>query len=156
MKLTLLLSLLLTAQVSFAQSLKEKKQKQEMLERVDSLTLKIDESRDALEKEDVVVACAKINEIFGLLPDHLVSIGSRMNPLDSKVMRMEQETKMFLIDIHKRSNICAFGETGEYLDIKETSKKLKSMKKALRKQKKRISKSDTNYNNKYNYYYEFH
>lgn len=156
MKLGLMLALLLMSQVALAETIKGKQIKAEMVTRVDTLITKITDSRDALDKEDVVTACAKINEIFKILPDHLVSIGTRMNLFDPKVIRMEQETKMFLIYIHQRSNICASGEnTGENLDLQETQKKLKSMSKMLVKQKKRIKKSSTEYNNTYNYYYEF-
>lgn len=156
MKFALMLVLLLSTQLGLSQTLREKRIKEEMLDRLDSLVFMIDESREALKREDVVTACHKINEIFRLLPDHLVAIGTRMNIFDSKVMRMENETKMFLIYIHQRKNICSFGETGENLDIGETSKKLKSMGKKLKKQKKKISRKETSFENSYHYYYEFY
>lgn len=156
MKSGLILVLLLVSQLSFAQTLKEKKIKEEMLKRTDTLISLTQEGREALKVEDVVNACKKINELFRLLPVHLVSIGTRMNLFDPKVIQMENETKMFLIDMHKRSNICATGETGENLDIGKTDKQFKNMIKAFEKQKKRIKKSDTDYDNTYNYYYEFH
>ncbi len=156
MKLGLMLAFLLLSQVALAETIKGKQIKAEMMTRIDSLITKITDGRDALDREDVVTACAKINEIFEILPKHLVSIGTRMNLFDPKVIRMEQESKMFLIYIHQRSNICASGaSTGENLDLQETQKKLKSMSKMLVKQKKRIKKSSTEYNNTYNYYYEF-
>lgn len=155
MKFGLMFALLLTSQVTFAQSLKEKKVKEEMLLRTDSLMTKIDEARASLDKEEVASACDKIDEIFKLLPDHLVSIGTRMNLFDPAVIRMENESKMHLIWIHQRHNICNNGTRGENLDIGDTDKKLKSMKKQLEKQKKKIKKSDTDYENTYNYYYEF-
>lgn len=156
MKLGLMLALLLMSQVALAETIKGKKIKAEMMKRVDTLITKITDARDALDREDVVTACGKINEIFKTLPDHLVAIGTRMNLFNAKIIRMEQETKMFLIYIHQRSNICASGDsTGENLDLDETEKKLKSMSKMLVKQKKRIKKSSTEYNNTYNYYYEF-
>lgn len=156
MKFGLMLALLLMSQLALAETVRGKKVKEEMLSRTDVLITNITDARDALEQEDVSKACEKINEIFKLLPDHLVSIGTRMNLLNSKVIRMEQETKMFLIYVHQRSNICASSsEPGENLDIKETQKKLKSMSKMLVKQKKLIKKSSTEYQNRYNYYYEF-
>jgi hypothetical protein len=155
MKFGLMLALLLTSQITFAQTLKEKKVKEEMLLRADSLITKIDEARASLDKEEVVSACDKIDEIFKLLPDHLIGIGTRMNLFDPDVIRMENESKMHLIYIHQRHNICNNGQRGENLDMGETGKKLKSMKKAIEKQKKKIKKSDTDYENTYNYYYEF-
>lgn len=156
MKTVFMLFLLLVSQLTFAQTLKEKKIKEEMLKRVDSLITKTEEGRKALKEEDVEEACNIINSLFKVLPDHLVSIGTRMNLLDSKIIKMENETKMFLIDMHRRSNICASGdEIGENLDIGETDKQFKKMNKSFEKQKKRIKKEETNYNNYYNYYYEF-
>ena len=155
MKSTLVLLLLLVSQLSFAQTLKEKKVKQEMLDRADVLIAKVSEARLALDKEDVVTTCERINELFKLYPDHLVGIGTRMNIFDGSIVKIENEAKMSLIYFHQQSNVCARGETGEYLDIGETKKKLKSIRKELEKQKKKIKKSDTDYENTYNYYYEF-
>lgn len=156
MKFGLMLVLLLVSQLSMADTIRGRQLKDEMVTRLDSLITKISDGRDALEQEDVAKTCEIINEVFKLLPDHLVSIGTRMNLLNSKVIRMEQETKMFLIYIHQRSNICASSnEPGINLDLKETKKKLKNMSKMLVKQKKLIKKSSTEYNNTYNYYYEF-
>ena len=155
MKIGLMLILLTLSQIAVAQSLKEKKDKLVIMNRVDALIVAINEGRVSLEKEDVVSVCTKINDIFKILPDHLLSIGTRMNLFDSKVIKMENETKMFLIYIHQRSNICSNGETGENLDISETKQKFKSMKRMLEKQKKIIKKLDTDYENTYNYYYEF-
>lgn len=155
MKFGLMLALFLTSQVTFAQSIKERKVKEEMLSRADSLITKIEEARASLEKEEVSAACDKIDEIFKLLPEHLIGIGTRMNLFDPAVIRMENESKMHLIYIHQRHNICNNGIRGENLDLSETDKKLKSMKKAIEKQKKKIKKSDTDYENTYNYYYEF-
>lgn len=155
MKLGLMFALLLLSQLALAESVRGKRIKEEMLTRVDNLILQIEESREALDREDVITACQKINDIFKVIPKHLVAIGTSMNLLDSKVIRMEQETKMFLIYMHQRSNICGQGETGEYLDLDETDKKLKSMRKMLEKQRKLIRKRDTDYENTYHYYYEF-
>lgn len=155
MKYALMFVLLLTSQMTSAQTLREKKVKEEMLSRADVLITKINEARISLDKEEVAAACDKIDEIFKLLPDHLVGIGTHMNLFDPAVIKMENESKMHLIYIHQRHNICNNGVRGEYLDMGETDKKLKSMKKAIEKQKKKIKKSDTDYENTYNYYYEF-
>jgi hypothetical protein len=156
MQLRLIILMLFLSPFAFGQSLKDKRIKEEMLNRVDTLTEKVQITRDYLKQEDVVLACKTINEIFKILPDHLVSIGTRMNLFDPQVINMEHETKLFLIYVHQRSNICAQGETGENLDISEVDKKFKSTKKIFEKQKKKIKKSDTTYENLYNYYYEFH
>lgn len=156
MQLRLIILMLFLSPFAFGQSLKDKRIKEEMLNRVDTLTEKVQITRDYLKQEDVVLACKTINEIFKILPDHLVSIGTRMNLFDPQVINMEHETKLFLIYVHQRSNICSQGEASENLDISEVDKKFKSTKKIFEKQKKKIKKSDTTYENLYNYYYEFH
>lgn len=155
MKAAIIMALVLMTQVASAQTLKEKKIKIEMLDRVDGLISRVVDARAALKKEDVALACDKIDEMFKILPDHLMAVGTNMDLFDPKIIKIENESKMFLIDIHMRSNICSRGERGENLDIKETDKKLKKMKSALEKQKKRITKEDTNFSNNYSYYYEF-
>lgn len=152
----LILLMLFMSQFAFGQSLKEKRVKEEMLNRVDLLIEKVQQTRTYLENEEVALSCKLINDVFKILPEHLMSVGTRMNLFDPQIIKMENETKLFLIYIHQRSNICGVGETGENLDIKETDKKMKSAKKMFEKQKKKIKKSDTNYDNLYNYYYEFH
>jgi hypothetical protein len=154
MKLLIVFTLLMS-QFSFAETMKERRIKEEMLTRVDTLVIKVDEGREALAKEDVISACQKVEDLFGLLPKHLVSIGTKMNLFDKNVIKMERETKVFLIDMHMTSNICKSGKDAENLDMEKTDTKFKNMRKAFVKQKKRIQKSDTNYENVYNYYYEF-
>lgn len=138
-----------------AQSIKEIRDKEIVLNRVDSLISQIDECRAFLDDQNVVEACKKINHIFQILPDHLMAIGTKLDMFDSKNIKMEAETRLILIDIHKRKNICQIGEDGENLDITETNEKLKSIRKILLKQKKRLNKSNMGYNNFYHYYYEF-
>lgn len=155
MKLYFLAFTLLIGNLSYAETMKDKKTKEEMLARVDTLIQKSQEGRDAIEKEDVVLACQKINDIFEILPKHLMSIGTKMDLFDKDVIKMEKETKAFLIDIHMTSNICKSGSNAENLDIEEAGKKFKVLNKAFTKQKKRIKKEDTDFDNIYNYYYEF-
>ena len=155
MKLALLLGLLLSLSSVGAQTLREKKIKKEMLERTDLLITKVIEARLALDKEDVAVACKKINELFELYPAHLTSIGTHMDLFDSKTVKIKNEALEQLIYMHQQSNVCAHGEGHEYLDMGAVDKKLKKIKKSLEKQKKTIKKSDTDYENIFHYEYEF-
>jgi hypothetical protein len=155
MKLGLILACLMLSNISLAQSLRDKRIKQEMLDRVDTLVTKINEVMSSLEREDPVMGCNTLSDIFKLVPDHLMGIGTRMNLFDPAVIKMEHESKLDLIEVHKLINICNNGVYGENVDLKGTVKFLKSMKKRLAKQKKKISKKDTDYENTYNYYYEF-
>ncbi len=155
MKFILLFILMVGSSVK-AQSLHERKTKEQMLTRTDDLILKLEESSFALEREDVSLACKKMNHIFKILPDHLISIGTKMNMFNPQVIKMENQTRAFLIFIHQQTNICKRGETGEYLDITEVLKRFKSANKMFEKQRGDIKKLDTDFENAYNYYYEFH
>lgn len=157
MKMLFTFILLVSTQLVLADSISSRKIKEEMLTRVDMLIEKSAKGREAVKKENMEEACKLIKEIFAILPDHLIAIGTRMDLFDQKVIEMENQSKMFLIDMHKRSNICNSSENaGDNLDIDETDKQFKTMKKAFEKQRKKIKKSDTDYENSYNYYYEFH
>lgn len=155
MKFGLMLICLLACQMSFAQSMRSKKVKEEMLSRVDVLTEKVQATRDALEKEDVVLACSKIQEMFEIYPEHLKAIGTYMDLFKSKNVAAKNQALEHLIFVHRQSLICKQGKDSEYLDLGKVDKKLKSMKKELAKQKKVITKADTDYQNTFYYEYEF-
>ena len=157
MKLLFTLAIMLSAQFTIADSINSKKNKEEMLTRVDSLIEKTKAGQVAVKNEEMEKVCIAINELFKLIPDHLIAIGSKMDLFDSKDIEMENQTKYFLIDMHKRNNICESTEkAGDNLEIDDTKKQFKTMIKAFAKQKKKISKSDTDFENDYNYSYEFH
>ena len=79
MKISLILATFLMCQISFAQTIKDKRIKQEMIDRTALLIEKVESTREDLEKEDVVNACKKIKEIFIIFPDHLKGIGSHLD-----------------------------------------------------------------------------
>ena len=91
MKFTLILAALLISQLSFAQSVREKRIKQEMLDRTDLLIEKVEGARDDLDHEDVNNACKKIKEVFALYPDHLKGIGSHLDLDRSKTIKAKDE-----------------------------------------------------------------
>jgi hypothetical protein len=155
MKIGLLTLAFFISQLCFAQTLNEKKIKSEMIERTELLIIKANDAREAIKVEDMARVCDRIDEMFKTFPDHLMSIGQRMDLFKKKIIKLENETKMFLIDVHRRSLICQKGIRGEHLDIKETDQQLKGMIKSLKKQKKIIEKEDVGFENSYSYYYEF-
>lgn len=155
MKIALILMSIFICQFSFSQTMKEKREKKEILDRLALIIGHVEKARSALDIEDVSSTCDHIQDIFKILPDHLIAIGTKMNFFDNKVIRIEEETRVYLIDIHRKKLICAKGNKGENLDMGETSSDLKKMQKAFKKQLKTIEKLDTDYNNNYNYWYEF-
>lgn len=144
---------LMLTQFAFGETIREKEIKDEMLSRVNTLILKAEEGKTAVKTGNVEPICKVINEFFKILPDHLLAIGTRMNLLNGKVMKMENETKTLLIYTHQKHNIC--DNDPKQLDLEELDKKFSKMGKMFKDQRRRIEKSDTNYNNIYNYYYEF-
>ena len=155
MKFTLLALALLVSQLSFAQTIKEQKVKQEMLERTDVLIEKVVSAREDLSKDDVVSACKKIKEIFELYPAHLTSIGSHLDFEKNKTVKAKDVALSQLVFMHKTSQLCDRGTDSEYVDPGLLGKELKFTLKSLEKQKKTIQKGDTGSENKFYYEYEF-
>lgn len=155
MKFGLILLTLLIAQSGFAQSMREKRIKEEMLQRVATLLHKIDDTRNDLDREDVVNACSKIKEMFVIYPDHVKAIGSHMSLFEGRTVDAKNEALTQLIFMHKQTLLCDQGTDCEYVDPKQLSKELKKIGKSLKKQGKTIKKSDTGYDNTFYYHYEF-
>lgn len=155
MKFSLILATLLMSQLSFAQSIREKRIKQEMIDRTELLIEKVEGAREDLDREDVLSACKKIKEVFVLYPDHLKSIGSHLDLERSRSVKAKDEALSQLIFIHKKSLLCAQGKDSEYVDAKKLRKELKQTLSSLEKQRKVIRKSDTNNENSFYYEYEF-
>ncbi|MBA2403903.1 MAG: hypothetical protein H0V66_03960 [Bdellovibrionales bacterium] len=155
MKLSLILATLFMCQLTFAQSVREKRIKQEMLDRTNTLIEKVEGAREDLEKEDVVSACKKVKELFILYPEHLKSIGSHLDLDRNRTIRAKDQALNQLIYIHRQSLICDQGKDSEYVDPKKLRKELKEVENSLKDQRKTIKKSDTDNENKFEYYYEF-
>jgi hypothetical protein len=155
MKFTLILATLLISQLSFAQSAREKRIKQEMLDRTDLLIEKVEGAREDLDHEDVINACKKIKELFVLYPSHLKSIGSHLDLDRSKTIKAKDEALNQLIFVHKKSLLCDQGKDSEFVDAKKLRKELKETLNTLQKQRKVIKRSDTDNENSFYYEYEF-
>jgi hypothetical protein len=155
MKFTIMLVTLLLSQLSFAQSIKEKRIKQEMLDRVELLIEKVELTREELEKEDVVNACKTIKEMFQIFPEHLKGIGSRMDFEKRRTIKAKDLALNELIFMHKQSLICDQGKDAENVDPKKLRKELKDVLHALKKQRRIIKRADTSSENSFYYRYEF-
>jgi hypothetical protein len=155
MKFGLILLTLILCQTGFAQTQHEINIKKEMVDRVELLISKVEEARDDLDKHDASAACKKIQEIFVIFPDHLKAIGTHLDLFKSKDIKAKDDALEELIYFHRESLVCKKGKDSEYVDSKDLDKKLKNVLKALKKQKKLISKSSTDYENSFSYEYEF-
>jgi hypothetical protein len=154
MKFSLLLASLLLSQLSFAQTIKEKKTKQEMLNRTELIITTIEGAREDLKIEDVDSACKKINELFVLYTPHVESIGQHLDFFRHRENKAKDEALSQLIFMHRHVIICAQGKDSEYVDPKKLRKELKEIEKSLKSQRKTIKKSDTSNENSFKYYYE--
>jgi len=154
-KLSIIFGLILMGQSAFAQTLKERKIKEAMLERTDKMIALVHEARENLDQEQVIEACKKIDEVFGLYPSHLKDIGSKMNVLQGRPNKAKNEALEGLIFFHRQSLICKQGQDAEYVDPDLLDKDLKRMKKSLTKQRRIIKRNSTGYNNSFSYRYEF-
>ena len=140
---------------AFAVSAFEKKNKEEMSERTDTLISKIATARAHLKKEEVKEACDEIQEMLRIYPEHLKSIGQHMNNYKTKVAVARDEVLQQMIFVHRQSVVCGQGENSEHVDPKDLDKKLKKISKSLKKQKKLINKERANQENEFYYRYEF-
>lgn len=155
MKLITTIVTMLILSSAFAESAFEKKKKQEMLKRVDSLLTEVDSAREHLEKDEVKEACSDLQDMLKIYPDHLKAVGSHMNNYKTKVLVARDEVLQQLIFVHRQAVVCGQGENAEHVDGKDLGKKLKKIKKSLLKQRKLIDKEDTDYQNEFYYRYEF-
>ena len=155
MKLSIIMGLILMGQSVYAQTLKERKIKQAMLERADKMINLVVEARQDLDQDQINDACKKVDEVFGLYPSHLKDIGSKMNVLEGRPNKAKNEALEGLIFFHRQSLICKQGQDSEYVDPDLMNKDLKRMKKSLKKQRRIIKNNSTGYNNSFSYRYEF-
>ncbi len=155
MKYSLILATLLLGHQAFAQTLKETRTKQEMIDRTELLIETVEGAREDLKKEDVENACKKIKQLFVIYPEHVKSIGSHLDFERNRTIRAKDQALNQLIFIHRQSLICDQGTDCEYVDPKKLGKELGQIEKSLKSQRKTIKRSDTGSENKFEYYYEF-
>lgn len=154
--LTLCLGLMAIGTLSAsAGTIREKRFKAEMLTRADALSIKLAEAHKDLETENVKAACEKIIEIFPIYKEHALDIGVRMDPFDHKSAEIRNDSLSELITLDQEKLTCEKGKDSEYVDPLELQKKLRSILKSLKKQKKLIEKKNTGFENFYQYEYDF-
>lgn len=153
MKLTLILASLFLSQLSFAQTLKEKKIKQEMIERTDVLISKISSAKEDIEREDAIGACEKIKEAFKIYPEHVKAIGTHMDISKNRSVEARNEALRHLMLIHRTTLICDSAANCENVDPKKLRRELKETLGSLEKNKKAIIKTSTGSQNYFRYEY---
>jgi hypothetical protein len=155
MKFGLFICLLLAGQMSYAQTMRERKNKEEMLNRVSNMIITVADTRKDLQSLDVIGACEKMEQLFKVYPDHLMSMGTHLYAFDKNTVKATNQALVDLIFIHQQTMICKQGLNCEDVDPRLVGRKLKSMQGNLENHKKLISKSKTHYQNAFNYEYKF-
>jgi chromosome condensin MukBEF ATPase and DNA-binding subunit MukB len=148
-------TLLLAATSANAQTLHEKKNKEIMLKRLDEITSNVTGIRSDLKAEKMGEACTKIKTLFKLYPDHVTDIGVHLDPYQNKDAEIRNDSLNELISLHQDSQNCDQGKSGEYMDIKDLTMKMKKFDKSLKRQRKIIQKANTGFENEFHYDYEF-
>lgn len=163
MKQIFIILTLLLSQVAGAQTLRDKRMKQEMLDRADLIISKVESIRESLKskkhelpsEQKMDEACDTIEDLFEIFPAHLKAIGGKMDLFARKTVWMKNAALDQLIYINKQALICREGKNHEYVDPSAVRKEFGNILESLEKQRKRISKEDTDYNNSFHYEYEF-
>lgn len=155
MKLIIALSLVLASQVSVADTLREKRIKKEMVDRVERLILTTREIRASLKTENVVDACAKVKVMFELYPEHMEAMASHMDLDKKKNTQAIREAVVYQMALHRQSNLCDKGEGSEYVDMELLESEIRVIGKTLEKHRKLIKKGDTDRDNNFSYEYSF-
>jgi hypothetical protein len=126
-----------------------------MLERVSLMIRTTHEARESIKMENISEACAKVEDLFKVYPDHLTDVGQHMNLAKKKINKFKNTIFAQLIDLHQESNTCRSGKAFENVDPKVLSKNLKKLELSLKRQHSLIKKNDTDFENSFYYQYEF-
>lgn len=130
--------------------------KQNMLNRLDEMVSIAITAKEDMDRKDLSSGCLRIGEMATLLPKHLKAIGTKMNLFDAAIIKMEQESRQYLGKILFYQGQCnRSASLKSRFDFKDGSKTFSDIIKSLQKQKRRIRKSDTSYQNIYNYHIEY-
>lgn len=144
MKFGLLLITLLIGQIAYAQSMREIRIREAMLNRIDELTTKTQSTQDLLARRDVGPACKNIKEMFDMVQEHVKDIHTHLDIFSSKVINTKQDAVQSLLLIQQNNTTCKQGQDNEYIDPKKAESNMKVVLSSLKKQRKVINKAEIN------------
>ncbi len=151
---TILILALLVASVAQAETIREANIRKEMVERITKINVSLSLARTSLKKKEVVPACEKIKDSLTLSEDHLMDVGTRLDPINAKNTQMRQSSLQTVMVLHKMEAVCGKGKNSEYVDPKQFGKDLKAIVKDFKKQKKRVKKVNVGFDNDFDYDYK--
>ncbi len=144
MKFGLILITLLVGQIASAQSMREIRIREAMLNRIDELSSKTQSTIDLMERRDVTAACKNIKEMFDLVQEHVKDIHTHLDIFSSKVINTKQDAVQSLLLIQQNNTTCKQGRDNEHIDPKKAESNMKVVLSSLKKQRKVIKKADIN------------
>lgn len=156
MKFTILSALLMFSSLSFAETIFEKNNKKEMLERVELMMEKMSLARKELKQEKVVEACKLVNELEKVYVEHIVDIGSHMHLYERRVNDLITSVMTVRFpEVIDQIRICSQGDKSEHVDPKKMSKALKKSQKSLKRQAAIIKKNATDLDDSFHFSYSW-
>lgn len=157
MKFTILSALLMFSSLSFAETIFEKNNKKEMLERVELMMEKMSIARKELKQEKVEEACKLVNELEQIYVDHIVDIGSHMHLYEKRVNELLFSVMNIRFpELLNQINVCSLGDKSVHVDPKKMSKALKNSQKSLKRQERIIKKYATDLDDNFHFSYRWY
>lgn len=144
MKFGLFLITLLIGQIASAQSMREIRIREGMINRIDDLTTKTQSTIDLMQRRDVGPACATIKEMSNLIQEHVKDIHTHLDIFSSKVIKTKEDAVQSLLLIQDNNTRCKQGQDNEYIDPKKAESNMKVVLSSLKKQRKVINKAEIN------------
>jgi hypothetical protein len=150
----LLVSLLLSANLSQAQTMEARGNKVAMLARIDRMQEAISVGRNEFNLIKLAEGCAQVKALTDLSERHLRGILAHMDFSRRRVQRARDESINLLRVTVLMDNQCQSRDFGQVdPDVMENS--LKRMVRTLRNHKRLIERESTSFHNSYYYRYEF-
>lgn len=132
-----------------------KRPKEVMVDRVESLLKEVREVRKLLQDNEAKAACDKVPKVMEMYKAHLMDSGVRLELNRSRSQKVIHWAYEQLIYFHKLQVTCGMGKDQEYVHMEDTIDELKSIIRSLKKQERKINRSEAESHNSFRYNYNF-
>ena len=130
--------------------------KEVMIDRVDLILKDVREIRKSLKNNEANEACQKVPAVVELYKAHLMDSGVRLELNKSRSQKVIHWAYEQLIYFHKLEVICGMGKDQEFVHMEDTIDELKDIIKSLKKQERKVKRSEAESHNSFSYKYDFH
>lgn len=131
----------------------ESNSKETMEKRVDKLIDDVRESRNLFQKNEAKNACDKVPAIVETYKAHLMDSGVKLELNRTRSHKVIHWAYEQLIYFHKLQVVCEMGKDQEYVQMDDTIDDLKNIIKSLKKQGRKIHRSEAESHNSFRYNY---